>query len=59
MEFGITIKPDLTVDRIVSLTRQAESAGFRHHSDRNMGTFSIRRFERPTEYPQNSSDPAA
>jgi probable F420-dependent oxidoreductase len=30
MEFGITIKPDLTVDRIVSLTRQAESAGFRH-----------------------------
>jgi hypothetical protein len=24
-----------------------------------MGTFSIRRFERPTEYPQNSSDPAA
>jgi probable F420-dependent oxidoreductase len=30
MEFGITIKPDLTVDRIVSLTRQAESAGFLH-----------------------------
>src|SRR6202034_388663 len=30
MEFGITIKPDLTVERIVSLTRQAESAGFRH-----------------------------
>jgi probable F420-dependent oxidoreductase len=30
MEFGITIKPDLTVDRIVSLTRQAESVGFRH-----------------------------
>jgi probable F420-dependent oxidoreductase len=28
MEFGITIKPDLTIDRIVSLTRQAESAGF-------------------------------
>jgi probable F420-dependent oxidoreductase len=28
MQFGITIKPDLTVDRIVSLTRQAESAGF-------------------------------
>lgn len=28
MDFGITIKPDLTVDRIVSLTRQAESAGF-------------------------------
>ena len=30
MEFGITIKPDLTIDRIVSLTRQAESAGFGH-----------------------------
>jgi probable F420-dependent oxidoreductase len=28
MEFGITIKPDITIDRIVSLTRQAESAGF-------------------------------
>src|ERR1700732_4203935 len=28
MEFGITIKPDITTDRIVSLTRQAESAGF-------------------------------
>jgi len=28
MEFGITIKPDISVDRIVDLTRQAESAGF-------------------------------
>jgi probable F420-dependent oxidoreductase len=28
MDFGITIKPDLTIDRILSLTRQAESAGF-------------------------------
>jgi probable F420-dependent oxidoreductase len=28
MEFGITIKPDITIDRIVGLTRQAESAGF-------------------------------
>src|ERR1700738_4354129 len=28
MDFGITIKPDLTIDRIVSLTRQAEFAGF-------------------------------
>ena len=28
MDYGITIKPDLTIDRIVSLTRQAESAGF-------------------------------
>jgi probable F420-dependent oxidoreductase len=28
MQFGITIKPDLTIDRIISLTRQAESSGF-------------------------------
>ena len=28
MQFGITIKPDLTIDRIVGLTRQAEAAGF-------------------------------
>src|SRR6202521_626789 len=28
MDFGITIKPDLTIDRIVSLTQQAESSGF-------------------------------
>jgi len=28
MDFGITIKPDLTIDRIESLTRQAESSGF-------------------------------
>src|ERR1700752_2740702 len=28
MDFAITIKPDLTIDRIVSLTRQAESSGF-------------------------------
>ena len=28
MDFGITIKPDLAIDRILSLTRQAESAGF-------------------------------
>jgi len=28
MEFGITIKPDITIDRIISLTRQAESVGF-------------------------------
>jgi probable F420-dependent oxidoreductase len=28
MKFGITIKPDLSVERIVSLTRQAEQAGF-------------------------------
>src|SRR5689334_25005821 len=28
MDFGITIKPDLTIERIISLTSQAESAGF-------------------------------
>jgi probable F420-dependent oxidoreductase len=28
MKFGITLKPDITVDRIVGLTRQAEGAGF-------------------------------
>lgn len=28
MEFGITIKPDISIDRIVSLTRQAEASGF-------------------------------
>ena len=28
MDFGITIKPDITIDRVISLTRQAESAGF-------------------------------
>src|SRR5438445_4435252 len=30
MHFGITIKPDMTVDRIVALTRQAENAGFEY-----------------------------
>jgi len=28
MDFGITIKPDIHIDRIVSLTQQAEAAGF-------------------------------
>src|SRR6266513_1207793 len=28
MDFGITIKPDISIDRILSLTRQAESCGF-------------------------------
>jgi probable F420-dependent oxidoreductase len=28
MHFGITFKPDLSIERIVSLTRQAEAAGF-------------------------------
>src|SRR3977135_4047542 len=30
MQFGITIKPDMPVERIVSLTRQAEAAGFEY-----------------------------
>ena len=30
MKFGITIKPDMTVERIVSLVRQAEAAGFQY-----------------------------
>jgi probable F420-dependent oxidoreductase len=28
MDFGITIKPDMSIDRIVSLTRKAEGTGF-------------------------------
>src|ERR671932_184411 len=28
MDFGITIKPDMTPERVVALTRQAEQAGF-------------------------------
>ena len=30
MHFGITIKPDISVERIVGLTRQAESGGFEY-----------------------------
>lgn len=30
MKFGITIKPDMPVERIVALTRQAEAAGFEY-----------------------------
>jgi probable F420-dependent oxidoreductase len=30
MQFGITLKPDVSVERIVGLTRQAESAGFEY-----------------------------
>src|SRR6202142_2555468 len=30
MHFGITIKPDMTVERIVALTRQAEASGFEY-----------------------------
>ena len=33
MQFGITIKPDMTVERIVALTRQAEAAGLRVRVD--------------------------
>ena len=30
MKFGFTIKPDMAVERIVALTRQAEAAGFEY-----------------------------
>jgi probable F420-dependent oxidoreductase len=30
MQFGITLKPDISVERIVGLTRQAEQAGFEY-----------------------------
>lgn len=30
MKFGITLKPDISVERIVSLTKQAEAAGFEY-----------------------------
>lgn len=30
VQFGITIKPDMPVERIVALTRQAEAAGFQY-----------------------------
>jgi probable F420-dependent oxidoreductase len=30
MQFGITIKPDISVERIVGLTRQADAAGFEY-----------------------------
>jgi len=30
MQFGITIKPDMPVDRIVALTREAEASGFQY-----------------------------
>jgi probable F420-dependent oxidoreductase len=30
MQFGITLKPDISIERIVALTRQAENAGFRY-----------------------------
>jgi probable F420-dependent oxidoreductase len=30
MKFGITLKPDISIDRIVGLTRQAEDAGFEY-----------------------------
>ncbi|MGB9283181.1 MAG: hypothetical protein WCB59_04150, partial [Candidatus Sulfotelmatobacter sp.] len=30
MQFGITLKPDISVERILGLTRQAEAAGFEY-----------------------------
>src|SRR5271167_4266917 len=30
MQFGIALKPDISIERIVSLTRQAEGAGFEY-----------------------------
>ena len=30
MQFGITLKPDISVERIIALTRQAEDAGFEY-----------------------------
>jgi len=30
MKFGITLKPDISVERIVALTRQAEASGFQY-----------------------------
>ena len=30
MQFGFTLKPDLSVDRILGLTRQAEQLGFQY-----------------------------
>src|SRR5215831_10022455 len=30
LEFAFTLKPDMTPERVVSLTRQAEAAGFNH-----------------------------
>src|SRR5271156_2864548 len=30
MRFGITIKPDMTIPRIIALTRQAEESGFEY-----------------------------
>ena len=30
MQFGITLKPDISIERIVGLTRQAEDAGFEY-----------------------------
>ncbi|HEX9413964.1 MAG TPA: LLM class flavin-dependent oxidoreductase, partial [Ktedonobacterales bacterium] len=30
LSFAITLKPDMTPERLVALTRQAEAAGFTH-----------------------------
>ena len=39
MQFGITLKPDISVERIVGLTRQAEAAGFRIRLDFRFARF--------------------
>jgi hypothetical protein len=28
MDFGMTLKPDISIDRVINLTRQADSSGF-------------------------------
>ena len=30
MQFGITMKPDISIERIVGLTKQAEAGGFQY-----------------------------
>ena len=30
MQFGITLKPDISVERVVALTRKAEECGFEY-----------------------------
>ena len=30
MQFGIALKPDISIERIIGLTRQAEGAGFEY-----------------------------
>ena len=39
MQFGIALKPDISIERIVGLTRQAESAGFEYRLDFRFARF--------------------